>query len=117
ALTAMGGRLDAVVQATVTRGFRYSFLGAALFALAAAPLTVRRLRAEAAAVLVGVALLAAELAGGALAYGARPKLLPPCADRQEGVALQALDFLACRLHKSREQFVADAAGAGVDAAD
>ena len=28
-----------------------------------------------------------------------------------------VDFLACRLHKSREQFVADAAGAGVDAAD
>ena len=33
------------------------------------------------------------------------------------MALQALDFLACRLHKSREQFVADAAEAGVDAAD
>ena len=117
ALTAMGRRLDGVVKATGTRGFRGSFLVAALFAVVAAALTMRRLRAQAAAVLVGVALLAAELASGALAYGTRPKLLPPCADRQEGVALQALDFLACRLHKSREQFVADAAGAGVDAVD
>jgi hypothetical protein len=31
--------------------------------------------------------------------------------------LDALDEIACRFHKSREQFVADAAGAGVDAAD
>ena len=46
-----------------------------------------------------------------------PKLLPSCAGRQEGAALAALDILACRLHKSREQFVADAADAGVDVTD
>jgi predicted MFS family arabinose efflux permease len=117
ALTAMGHRLDRVVQATVTRAFRGSFLIAAGFALAAAVFTVRRVRVQAVAALVGVVLLATELASGALTYGTRPKLLPPCADRQETLVLEALDEIACRFHKSREQFVADAAGAGVDAAD
>jgi phage-related tail protein len=117
ALTAMGHRLDRVVRATVTRGFRGSFLVAAVFALGAAVLGVRRVRAQAAAALVGVVLLATELASGALTYGTRPKLLPPCADRQETLVLEALDKIACRFHKSREQFVADAAGAGVDAAE
>jgi len=116
-LTAMGSRLDEVVKATVTRGFRGSFLIAAGFALVAAALTVRRIRAPAAAALVGVVLLATELASGALAYGTRPKLLPPCADRRETLVVEALDKIACGFHKSREQFVADAAGAGVDAAE
>src|SRR5205823_11306121 len=92
-LTAMGRTLDRVVRATVTRGFRGSFLVAAAFALLAAALTVRRLRVPAVAALVGIALVATELASGALPYGARPKLLPPCANRQEGAALHALDFL------------------------
>jgi hypothetical protein len=119
ALTAIGRRLDHVVQATVTRAFRRSFLVAAFFALLAAVVLVgRRVRAAGAAVLVGAALVGAELAAGAASYGARPRLLPACADRpSERGLLKAVDFLACRLHKSREQFVADAAGAGVDAAE
>ena len=117
ALTAIGRRLDDVVQATITRAFRRSFLIAALFALLAAAAMVRTVRATIAAALAGIALVGAEFVGGASSYGARPKLLPACAGRQEGAALAALDFLACRLHKSREQFVADAADAGVDVTD
>jgi MFS family permease len=119
ALTAIGRRLDDVVKATITRAFRNSFLLVALFALlAAVPLLGRRIRAPAAALVVGLALLGAELAGGATSYGTRPKLLPPCADRpSEAALLDALDFVACRLHKSREQFVDDLAGAGVDAVE
>jgi predicted MFS family arabinose efflux permease len=120
ALTAMGRRLDRVVQATVTRGFRRSFLLAAAFALLAAAPSVRRrsVRAAAVAVALGVALVSAELASGALAYGARPKLLPPCAERPasvggvQGAALDVLDFVACRLHERREQLVADIAEKG-----
>jgi hypothetical protein len=119
ALTAIGRKLDRVVKATVTRGFRQSFLIAALIALlAAVPLLTRSLRAPTAAALVGLTLVGVELASGATSYGTRPKLLAACADRpSEGGLLKVVDFLACRLHKSREQFVADAAGAGVDAAD
>jgi predicted MFS family arabinose efflux permease len=121
ALTAIGRELDHVVQASITRAFRRSFLIAALFAvLAAATLAVsaRRLRLPAAAVLVGVALVGVELASGATTYGTKPKLLPPCAERpSEGAGLAALDFVACRFHKSREQFVADVAAAGVSAVD
>jgi hypothetical protein len=118
-LTATGGKLDRVVQATVTRGFRSSFLVAAVFALGAAVLLVRRLRVQAVAVLVGVVLLATELASGALTYGTRPKLLPPCANRDtpQTVVLETLDAIACRVHKSREQLVADVARAGVDGAE
>jgi len=119
ALTEIGRELDGVVKATVTRGFRRSFLVAAVFALlAAVPLLTRGLRVPAAAALVGIALVGVELASGATSYGTRPKLLAACTDRPlEGGLLKVVDFLACRLHKSREQFVADAAGAGVDAAD
>jgi hypothetical protein len=105
------------------------FLLAALFALlAAVPIALTRradrrtLRLPAVAVLTGLALVGAELGSGALAYGARPKILPPCADRPaslggvQGAALTALDFVACRVHKSREQLVADVAAAGVDGA-
>ncbi|HWC45451.1 MAG TPA: hypothetical protein VG868_04990, partial [Casimicrobiaceae bacterium] len=45
------------------------------------------------------------------------KLLPACASRDENAGLKALDFVACRFHKSREQFVADAAATGVDVVD
>lgn len=122
ALTAMGRRLDRVVQATVTRGFRRSFLIAALFALVAAvpaAAMARGLRAPAAALLISIALLGAELAGGARSYGARPRLLPPCANRAtpQTVVLDTLDVIACRFHKSREQLVADVARAGVDGAE
>jgi hypothetical protein len=119
ALTAIGHRLDHVVKATVMRGFRRSFLLAALFALVAAVFLVgRRVQTAAAAALVGVALVGAEFASGAASYGAKPNLLPACADRpSESGLLKAVDFIACRFHKSREQFVADAAGAGVDAAE
>jgi len=121
ALTAIGRQLDHVVQATITRAFRRSFLIAAGFAILAA-LTVaasaRRLRLPAAAVLVGVALVGAEFAAGAATYGTKPKLYPPCAERpSEGPVLTTLDFVACRLHKSREQLVADIASAGGSALD
>src|SRR6185437_12707864 len=117
ALTAIGRRLDNVVQATITRAFRRSFLVAAAFALLAAALLVRTVRATLAAVAAGAGLVGAEFAAGAGDYGARPKLLPACAGHAESAPLQALDFVACRFHKSREQFVADAASAGVDVAD
>ena len=137
AVTGLGHELDTIVQATVTRAFRRSFVVAALFALlAAAPIAYvsrrralprRAIRAPAAALLVSVALVGAELAGGALAYGARPQLPGPCADRQESqtpgadaeaqrLVLAGLDLIACRLHKTREQLVADAARRGVDGA-
>jgi MFS family permease len=119
ALTAIGRRLDHVVKATVTRGFRGAFLVAAAFALLAAAMLVGRgVRTAAAAALVGLALVGAELAAGGTSYGTQPKLYRACADRpSEAALLKVVDFLACRLHKSREQFVADAAGAGVDAAE
>ena len=119
ALTATGRSLDRVVQATVTRSFRGSFLVAAAFALCAAVLAVRRFRAPTVAALAGVVLLATELASGALTYGTRPKLLPPCAHRDtpQSVVLETLDAIACRVHKSREQLVADVARAGVDGAE
>ena len=95
ALTAIGRRLDDVVQATITRAFRRSFLVAAAFALlAAAVVTGRQLRTTAAAALVGAALVGAEFAGGAAGYGTKPKLLPPCASRRvdgaEGARLPRL---------------------------
>jgi predicted MFS family arabinose efflux permease len=121
ALSAIGRELDNVVQATITRAFRRSFLIAALFALLAAltvAVSARRLRLSAAAVLVGIVLVGTELASGAATYGTRPKLYAPCAERpSQGIGLAALDFVACRLHKSREQLVADVASAGGSALD
>jgi hypothetical protein len=121
ALTAIGRELDNVVQATITRAFRRSFLIAALFALLAAltvAVSARRLRLSAAALLVGIVLVGTELASGATTYGTRPKLYGPCAERpSQGIGLAALDFVACRLHKSREQLVADVASAGGSALD
>ena len=120
-LTEVGRTLDHVVQGTITRAFRNSFLISALFALAAAvpfAFRARPARAPVVALAVGLALVGAELASGALTYGARPELLPACADRpSESELLKALDFVACRVHKSREQFVADVAEAGVSAVD
>lgn len=121
ALTALGRELDHVVQATITRAFRRSFLVAALFALVAAlPLLTRRARmAVVAATVAGAALIGAELVGGARDYGTRPKLVPACVDRrtQQAPVLLALDLISCRFHENREQFVARLAEAGMSAAD
>jgi hypothetical protein len=70
---------------------------------------------------VAVAFLVAELAAGGLDYGGQ-QAPRPCERRQtvpgEGVdprfALRALDELACRLGKSREQLVLDLAERGID---
>lgn len=84
---------------------------------AVAPGRPRR-AAAAVALAVAAALVGAELAGGAQAFGARPRLLPPCATRStsqqtgtdgqaQQLALAGLDLIACRLHKSREQLLVD----------
>ena len=130
ALTQIGQQLDQVVEATITRRFRRSYLLAALLGLLAlAPLALLRHRdtprrspraAAIAALAVASALVGAELAGGAQAFGARPRLQPPCAQRTtsqpnstdgqtQQLALDGLDLLACRLHKSREQLLIDTA--------
>jgi MFS family permease len=130
---ALGGRLDSIVEAGVTRGFRTSFLVAALLALAAlVPVVLAAAaparRVAALAVAACVALLGAEFARGALDYGARPRILPACAVRAsfpgsgadpaaQRLVLHGLDLVACRVGKSRERLVVDLAGAGVDAAD
>ena len=129
-LTRMGLELDQVVEATITRGFRRSYLLAALLALLAlAPLALLRpadtprrspRAAAAAALAVAATLIGAELAGGAQAFGARPHIQPPCAARStsqqagadgqaQKLALAGLDLIACHLHKSREQLLLDTA--------
>jgi MFS family permease len=128
----LGARLDSIVQASVTRGFRTSFLVAALLALVAllpVAFAVRlHPRAPAFAVAIAAALVGAEVARGALTYGERPRVLPPCASRAsfpgggadaatQRLVLHGLDLAACRVHKTREQLVVDLAGAGVDVAD
>jgi hypothetical protein len=126
----MGQELDQVVQATITRGFRRSYLLAAMLGLLAlAPLallrsadTPRRSPRTAAAVALAVAaaLVGAELAGGAQAFGAQPRIQPPCAARStaqqagadaqaQQLALAGLDLIACQLHKNREQLLLDTA--------
>lgn len=126
ALTRVGRELDDVVQATITRGFRRSYLAAALLGLLAlVPLALlgngdarrRAPRAAAVALAVAIALVGAELARGAQAYGARPAIAQPCAEHApaqtsqgQQLAIEGLDFLACRLHKTREQLLLDTAG-------
>jgi len=123
-LTRMGRELDGVVEATITRGFRRSYLLAGLLGLLAlVPLAVlgggsprRRPGAAVVALAVAAALVGAELASGARAFGARPRLEPPCASRPSGtgseaqqLTLEGLDVVACRFHKSREQLLLDVA--------
>jgi MFS family permease len=136
ALTRIGRELDQVVQATITRGFRRSYLLAALLGLVAlVPLAFlraeggRRLRSLRAAVLAGAAataLIGGELAGGAQAFGTQPRLEAACAAspakqgsetdaRAQRLALEGLDFIACRLHKNREQLLLDVAAWGYEA--
>jgi MFS family permease len=125
ALTRIGRELDQVVEATMTRGFRRSYLLAALLGLLAlVPLAALRghrspLRAPRAALIalaIAAAFVGAELARGAEAYGAQPRLQPACtenataptpgADGQaQRLALEGLDFIACRLHANREQLL------------
>jgi len=114
------------VEATITRGFRRSYLLAALLGLLAlVPLAVlrrggdapRRLpRAAVIALAVATALIGAELARGAQAFGAQPRLQPACAppsapsqsgtDAQiQRLALEGLDQIACRFHENREQLL------------
>ena len=125
ALARLHRSLDDTIRAVVTRGFRRAFLLAALLALpllsAARPRasnTVLLGRGTAAAGAVA-ALLVAELAAGGLSYGrvavrnpCRPPPtvpgggLDPAAQR---IVLRGVDELACRLGRSREQLVLDAA--------
>lgn len=129
ALTRIGRELDQVVEATITRGFRRSYLLAALLGLLAlVPLAALRNRdaprrsphAVAIAVAVATALVGAELARGAQAFGAQPRLQPACAsspaalrsgvDAQvQRLALMGLDLVACRYHENREQLLLNTA--------
>ena len=132
ALTGIGRELDQVVEATITRGFRRSYLLAAVLGLLAlVPLAVlrngdaprRSPRAVVVALAVATALIGAELARGAQAFGARPRLQPACAssaaapasgtDAQvQQLVLEGLDVVACRLHENREQLLLDTAAWG-----
>jgi MFS family permease len=88
-LTRIGQQLDQVVEATITRGFRRSYLLAALLGLLTlVPLALLRPRKTprgapraVAAVAVAVALVGGELASGAHTFGAQPRLQPACAAR------------------------------------
>jgi hypothetical protein len=124
ALTRIGRELDQVVEATITRGFRRSYLLAALLGLLAlVPLAVLRRddaprrspRAAVIALAVAIALIGAELARGAQAFGAQPRLQPACArsapttsgaDAEiQRLTLEGLDQIACRFHENREQLL------------
>jgi MFS family permease len=127
ALTRIGRELDQVVEATITRGFRRSYLLAALLGLVAlVPLAVVRCssaprrspRAAVIALAIATALIGAELARGAQAYGAQPRLQPACASspaaptsgadgQAQQLALEGLNLVACRLHTNREQLLLD----------
>ena len=131
-LAAMGQELNHVVQATVTRAFRRTFLVAALLGLlAVAPgIALRRLNLfpqrsrlllPGLAALVVAGLATAEIATGAASFGERPRLLPPCAERPppsgadgktQQVVLKAIDVIACQLHESREALIANLAKSG-----
>jgi MFS family permease len=125
ALTRIGHELDQVVEATMTRGFRRSYLLAALLGLLAlvplaalrgnrSPLPTRR--STLIALTVATALVGAEMARGAETYGSQPRLQPACAanataptpgadGQAQRLALKGLDFVACRLHTNREQLL------------
>src|SRR5262249_26906376 len=110
---ALGRELDSIVEASVTRSFRRSFLVAALLAACAfVPFALagrrRSLRLVAVAAAAAAALVGAELARGALHYGERPRVLPPCASRPsysgggvdpaaQRIVLKSLDFVACHV--------------------
>ena len=130
-ITAIGHRLDSVVEATISRGFRRSFIAAALFALLAAPALwlayarPARLRRERLAVALAVTAVAAfagaEAALGAVSFGQRPRLLEPCvphpspagAGAAQDQLLKQLDNLACALHTTREKLIVRVAGSSI----
>ena len=77
-----------------------------------------------AAVVASAALLAAELSSGGWSYGAA-RIQDPCHPHRvlEGggadpavqrFVIRILDRLACRAHKSREEYILDLADKGVD---
>lgn len=130
-LTGIGEQLDYIVQATVTRAFRWSFLAAALLGfLALAPFVgLRRIRMPgrtgrvlpAVALAVVATLCISEVASGALSFGEHPRLLPPCSrrpappavdGRAQQVLLSGLNAIACRLHETREALVLQVAKEG-----
>lgn len=137
----LGARLDSIVQAALTRGFRRSYLATGLlgllalvpfaFALPPGPRRANRranprsLAAPALALLAAASLLGAETASGAFSYGSKPRLYAACAKREpfpghgldaasQRVALKTLDRVACHYDKSREQLVVDLAAKGAD---
>jgi MFS family permease len=128
-LTRIGKELDQVVEATITRGFKRSYLLAAILGLlalvplATVPRTDTRRRSPRAAVValaVATTLIGAEMARGAQAFGARPQLQRPCVsssapaasgtDAQiQRFALKGLDQVACQFHENREQLLLNTA--------
>ena len=132
-VAAIGRQVDAAVRATLTGGFRRSFLLASLLALLAAAVmslrggfSHRAWLVPATALGLAAALLAADLAGGASTYGTTPALAKPCLDgpsvtgtstdaSAQRAVLSALSFLSCRLHETREQLVANTARHGIAA--
>jgi len=135
--TGLGEKLDSIVQAAFTRGFRRSYLATGLlgllalvpfaFALPAGSRRSRRraLAAPALALLAAASLLSAETARGAFSYGSKPRLYAPCAARKpfpghgadaasQRLALETLDQVACHYDKSREQLVVALAAKGAD---
>ncbi len=129
-VAAVGRQVDSTVRATLTRGFRRSFLVAAVLALLAACLCLHRgasrgsRRLPAIAAGVAAVLLAAEFASGAAEFGTRPALAKPCAGRSPTAAgrsqralLASLAFLACHLHETPEHLVANTARHAVAAED
>ncbi len=135
--TDLGARLDSIVQAALTRGFRRSYLATGLlgllalvpfaFALPADPSRARRrtLAAPALALVAAASLIGAETASGTFSYGSKPRLYAACAERApypghgigaagQRVALATLDRIACHYDKSREQLVVDLAARGAN---
>jgi len=135
--TGLGTRLDSIVEAALTRGFRRSYLATGLLGLLALipfalalpvdPRLRRRrvLVAPALALLAAASLIGAETARGAFSYGSKPRLYAACAERapfpghgldaaSQRIALKALDRVACHYDKSREQLIVDLAATGAD---
>jgi hypothetical protein len=133
----LGTKLDSIVQAALTRGFRRSYLATGLlgllalvpfaFALPTGPRRPRRreLAAPALALLAAASLIGAETARGAFSYSSKPRLYAACAEREpypghgldaasQRIALKTLDSVACHYDESREQLVVDLAAKGAD---
>lgn len=133
----LGTRLDSIVQAALTRGFRRSYLATGLLGLLALipfafalPAGSRRIRPRALAaptlaLLAAASLLGAETAKGAFSYGSKPRLYAACAKREpfpghgidaasQRITLKTLDRVACHYDKSREKLIVALAAKGAD---